>query len=172
MAGFYLNGKLNLNYTWTDDWGKILVCIAIFFWSVLNAGIECNKISEYVKLIKQIRIDKNRALFEYLRNYLIEYRDSEKPRKDVFKNALLIRLVHLNTIKPMSIVTIELCKNFNEEDKNRMIELNMLIDHWIEEFIKDGNNMGVSDDEQFNTFAFLLTNVCLENIDKEKVEKI
>jgi len=185
MVGFYLNGKLNLNYTWKGDWGKILVYTLIFYWSSLKSGIECNKISEVLKMMDKID-DQHHDLYNYLRKYLIKYKDSEKPKMDVFKNTLLIRLVHINTNKPMSIATIELCKNFSENDRDTMINLNLLIDHWIEEFIIEENdklkkqNYRISSKEiteiapevQFNTISFLLTNVCHENIKKDVVENL
>ncbi len=194
MIGFYLNGKLTLNLTWEGDWIVVLAFIFVFFWSSLKAGIECNKISEVITSIEKMRVDKHHALYEYLLTYIIKYKDLEQPKNDTLKNALLIRLIYLNTNKSIEIATDEICKNFHVDEKNRIIELNMLIDHWIEEFIKDENARvndiimnknkrryknkstnyitEVSQESQFNTISFLLTNVCLDNINQDKLEKI
>lgn len=193
MIGFYLNGKLTLNLTWEGDWVKVLAFIFVFFWSCLRAGIECNKISEVVISIEKMRVDKHHALYEYLRSYITKYKDSEHPKKDVLKNALLIRLIYLNTNKSIEVATDEICKHHHIDEKNKIIELNMLIDHWIEEFIKDENArvndiimnknkrryknkstnyiIEVSQENQFNTISFLLSNVCIENVNNDKLEK-
>lgn len=135
-----------------------------------------------------MQVDRHQNLYEYLRNYLIKYKDSEKPRLDVFKNTLVIRLAKLSTNRPIEVITEELTKTFNENDKERMIELNMLIDYWLEEFVKEedeklkkllmnevkrtgfavvAKTTEVSDTVQFDVISYLLTNVCHENVNNE-----
>ncbi len=188
MLGFYLDGKLSISYTWSEDWGLVTSTIFAFCFLCLKAGIEHVKITQYLTITKEMKSDKNHDLYEYLRSYLVKYKDSEKPRIDVFKNTLLIRMVHLNTSRPIDVITNELSKNFSQLDKDRMIELNMLIDHWIEEFLRSENNkineiffgnkpkpanvkkieyVCIDDAVHFSTISYLLTNVCHENVNNQ-----
>jgi len=191
FIGFYLNGKLSINITWEGDWVKVLAFVFVFFWSSLRAGIECNQISEELKSASKFHVNRNYVLYEYLRDYIIKYKDSENPNKDILKNAFLIRLIYLNTNKSIELVTDEVCKNNHIDEKNRIIELNMLVDHWIEEFVRYENERvnnilmkkrrrrnestnyitEISQENQFNAISFLLTNVCLENVNSDKVVK-
>jgi hypothetical protein len=134
-------------------------------------------------ILRKAKENTNEALYNYLHEYLVRYKDSEKPRLHIFKTALLIRLTvinnnPLNKEKEKKIVTDQLCNNWSKDDKEAIIQLNMLIDHWIEEFnsnfytqMKNNNYTKVTDETEFGTANLLLLNTCFENSGKDYVEK-
>lgn len=185
FLGFYLNGKLVANYSWNDDLGKVLCTILAFFYISFNVGVEWSKIVAYVRLAEKMGLDEHHKLYEYLQNYLARYNTEERPTMDFLKKVFLIRLTHLNYKKPIESVTNEICQLCSHDEKERIIQLNMLIDHWISEFVTENNEkirifnkrikknknkvkeILMTDDMQFHVTSFLLTNVCHETINVE-----
>ena len=158
---FYNYKKIELKFVWDGEFLFFSVCFFSFIWLFFRAGIENEILTREYEDNEAIRKKPEYALFEWVRECLLDYMERHKPRKQNLVSAIQMRLLQYD-------------ENVEYSHKYKIMlyvheisEINSYIDECIKIFKEMEGSPTINDEMEQNCMAFILTNACLFDFKKK-----
>jgi energy-coupling factor transporter transmembrane protein EcfT len=158
---FYTLKKIELKFNWDGDFLLFTFSFIGFIWLFFRAGIENEVLTREQEDNQTMKSKPEYALFEWVRECLLDYMENRKPRKQNLISAIQMRLLQYDE-------NVEYSHKYKKLiHVSEISEINGYIDESIRIFKGMDGSPTINDEMEQSCMAFVLTNACLFDLKKK-----